>query len=354
MRILIYGAGAIGSFVGGLLSSARHTVTLLSRDNHARAIHEHGLAIEGLTSLTSSPRAVSSLPSDIPLDLIILTTKAYDTARAAEEIAKLSPVPVLSLQNGLDNHISLHRALGLDRVFVGTTSIGVTFLGPGRVRHAGSGATRIGEPAPQADATASKMIAAALTSAGLPAERSDDILSEVWKKGVVNNAINPLTAIHRCLNGRIADDPKLRGEALELALEAEAVGLKIGRKVKGASLLALRVAEETRENRSSMLQDIERGKRTEIEAITGVIMREARALGISVPKSEAVLERVKELERAGATSSSGPPHSSPASTSRSSSLPRSPGRSRTPARSASAPPKRGGRRKASTKRRSRG
>ena len=358
MRILVYGAGAIGSFVGGLLQRAGHEVTLLCREEHASAIKKDGLRVEGLTSFGCRPATITSFSSSLEIDLVILTTKAYDTEAAAAEIAKLSPVPVLSLQNGLDNHVALHRELGFDRVFVGTTSIGVTFLGPGCVRHAGNGSTKVGEPAPQADATMSKMIAALLTTAGLAAERSPDILSDVWKKGVVNNAINPLTAVHRCPNGRIADDPVLRREALDLALEAEEVGSRLGREVKGASLLAFRVARETRENRSSMLQDVERGRRTEIDAITGVIVREARAIGIAVPKSEAMLEKVRMLERGGRGAGAPAPPSSTSSTrvsnQDSSSPRRSPARSRTPARSASAPRKKAGRPKASTRRRSRG
>ena len=357
MRILVYGAGAIGSFVGGLLQRAGNEVTLLCREEHAAAIKKDGLKVEGLTSFTCGPTTITSSSSSLEVDLVILTTKAYDTEAAAAEIAGLSPVPVLSLQNGLDNHVALHRCLGFDRVFVGTTSIGVTLLGPGRVRHAGNGTTKVGEPAPQADATMSKMIATLLTTAGLPTERSPDILSDVWKKGVVNNAINPLTAVHRCLNGRIADDPELRGEALDLALEAEEVGSRLGRDVKGASLLAFRVARETRENRSSMLQDVERGKRTEIDAITGVIVREAHAFGIPVPKSEAMLEKVRALERGGRSAGAPEESSSDSSTrvsSQDSSSPRRPqARSRTPARSASAPRKKAGRPKGSTKRRSR-
>ena len=260
-------------------------------------VRRQGLLVTGRTELHARPAALTDLRQAPTPDLLVVTTKAYDTARAAaaaENARVVGPATrVLTLQNGLGNAEALHARFG-DRVLVGVTSHGVTFVEPGHVRHAGLGYLRLGSPygAPVDD------VVEAFAACGLGAERAADVWGEVWAKVVVNVAINPATAITSLPNGALLQARELAEVMERAAEEAVAVAEAAGVRLPPDDLVARarQVAERTAENRSSMLQDVERGRRTEIDAICGEIVARGLARGIDTPVNMTLTALVKGIE----------------------------------------------------------
>lgn len=295
MRIVVFGAGSLGSAVGGLLTR-RHEVTLVGRQAHVQAIEESGLVITGMVEAVVVPKATEKVQGLPPADMVVVTVKSFDTAGALEEVRPLvrEDTLVVSLQNGLNNAALLDAAYPRNAV-VGVTSMGATRTANGRVFYAGEGDTYFGTlSAPVA--LASK-VAEAFSSVGLDSYASDDIMAEVWSKAIVNASINPLTAIVRCKNGRVLQDEHLRaiaeGASREGAAIAEACGIDLG---KGDPFEKVKdVLRRTAENRSSMFQDIERKKRTEIDEISGELARRGEGAGVDAPINRTLWCLVRSL-----------------------------------------------------------
>ena len=295
VKVLVFGAGAIGSWLGGVLSM-KNDVTLVARPAHAEAIRRDGLRITGRTTLVARPAAVTEVPREPP-DLVFVTTKAYDTAAAIDALRAFQRRSTfVTLQNGLGNAELL--AAKADHVVAGTTTHGVTFVKPGEVAHAGVGDTLVGAFAGATRADAGR-IADLLTDAGIATRAVDDPRPELWAKAVVNAAINPLTAVLRRPNGELVRHPDLRGLLDRLAREgataARAAGIELD--PDGIAAKAAEVATRTAENRSSMLQDVERGRPTEVEAITGALLHAAGGRGLALPYNDRVYALVRGLER---------------------------------------------------------
>lgn len=290
---MIYGAGALGSYVGGMLSR-QHEVTLVGRREHMDAIRQAGLHITGETEVVAHPTVATSLDRDA--DLVVLTVKAYDTAAAARDIAATCSAPVLSLQNGLDNEQTLADALGQRRVIGGVTSHGVRYLEPGHVEHTGTGETAIGE----LDGALSRRveaIAGMLTECGIATTVSSDIRREIWRKAVVNAAVNPLTAMLGCKNGRLLEDEQLRQLMHRICEEGAAVARACSVDVGSITATAEEVARRTADNHSSMLQSLQRGQPTEIDHINGAIAAHGEKHGVATPVNETLTRLVAAMEK---------------------------------------------------------
>ncbi|MBS3773339.1 MAG: 2-dehydropantoate 2-reductase [Candidatus Thermoplasmatota archaeon] len=299
---MVYGAGALGSFVGGMLSR-QHMVTLVGRREHMTAVRRRGLHISGTTELVVHPAAATALP-DRGADLVILTVKAYDTVGAARDIHASCDAPVLSLQNGLDNERTLSEIHGKRRVIGGVTSHGIRYIGPGRIAHTGLGDTVIGE----LDGTMSERveaIAQALSDCGIATATTGAIWRELWRKAIVNAAINPVTALLRCPNGFLLENEGTRRLMRDVCDEGIAVAgacnIDVGSVFEQAELVARRTAS----NHSSMLQSIQRGRPTEIEHINGVIVSCGEKHGVATPVNETLTRLVRALEKEAAVAPEG-------------------------------------------------
>ena len=307
MKISIIGSGAMGSLFGGRLSLAGHEVVLYDVfREHVEAVKRDGLAIEqaGSGEVTLARPAASVDPEDVRgSQAMIVFVKSTATEEAAKQfVPYASPdTVVLTLQNGLGNEAIIRRYFGAERTAAGVTSQGATFLGPGRIRHAGRGPTHIG----MADGSAAKLapLAAALTAAGFETHVEGDVAGLIWNKLIINVGINALTALTGKPNGRLLDFEETKAIMADLVAEALAVAAARGVRITHADSLqtVYEVAKKTGANRSSMLQDFDRGRASEIDFINGAIVREGAELGIPVPVNATLTRLIRALEKARAS-----------------------------------------------------
>lgn len=298
VEILVFGAGAIGSFFGGVLSR-RHDVMLIGREEHVAAIRTHGLRISGKTSMIAKPRAEVHVPQSARPELIFVTTKAYDTADAMLALRRFgNRATFVTLQNGLGNAEAIAKSAR--RVIAGTTTHGVTFVEPGQVRHAGVGETTLGAWAHVSEANVVRL-RDLLADVGIAAQLARDIRVELWSKLIINASINPVAALAGVTNGVLVRDKRLLALLEAVCDEAIVVAAAEG-SLLSANEMRRRVrlvARRTASNRGSMLQDLDRHRRTEIDAITGAIVQAADRHGIGVPLNRALHAIVRARESAG-------------------------------------------------------
>jgi 2-dehydropantoate 2-reductase len=304
MKTGIVGSGAMGSLFGGRLSLAGNDVVLYDIfKEHIGAVAADGLSIEDAASgavTIAHPRASSDPRSVEDVELLIVFVKSTATEEAAAQFAARTrpDVIVLTLQNGLGNEEILKRAFGPGRTAAGVTSEGATFLGPGRIRHAGRGPTHIC----MSDGNNRKLepVQAAFTAAGFDTHISADVASLVWSKLVVNVGINALTAITNQPNGGLLESDDTRAVMADLVNEAVAVANARGIRLTHEDPLAVvyDVARKTGANRSSMLQDFDRGRPSEIEVMNGAIVREAARAGLQVPVNVTITRIIRGMQKA--------------------------------------------------------
>jgi 2-dehydropantoate 2-reductase len=257
-----------------------------------------GLVIAGMVEAVVVPHAVESARGLQQADMVVITVKSYDTSTALDAVRPLiaQGTLVVSLQNGLTNAELINVAYP-GKAVIGVTSLGATKSGPGRVFYAGEGDTYFGVL--KGDNRVAEKVAEVFNSVGLDSYVTGDIMAQLWAKVIINAAINPVTAIARCKNGRILKDESLLKVAEmacregERAAKASGIDLGDGDMFDRVKL----VLRRTSENKSSMLQDVERRKRTEIDDISGEIVRRAEAAGVDAPVNRALWLLVSSLTR---------------------------------------------------------
>lgn len=301
MKIVIVGSGAIGSLYGAFLSRYKdNEVILVGRNPHVAAIQSHGLKIEGvLGDHLFQLKAIRQARKVSEADLVIVTTKTYDTVSAALSAKHLidAGAHVLLIQNGLGTEEMVAKELGTTKVLRATTCMGALQTTPGLVITTGCGLTEIGsryaENYPLVEEL-SKM----LKEVGFDVKSSKNIEGVVWTKTLVNCGINPVGALTGLTNGEVYSNKALRDLVVRLVNEAVLVVKALGIELTTEDPVryALGTAKATGDNINSMLQDIRAGKRTEIDAITGEVIRLAKELGIDTPSSESVYALVKAIE----------------------------------------------------------
>jgi 2-dehydropantoate 2-reductase len=303
MEILVFGAGSLGSLVGGLLSRT-HEVTLVGHDPHAATVEADGLRITGVETIEVSPSATTDA-AGASADLAVVTVKAYDTAAAARTLATGDYDAVCSLQNGMGNEGVLAEAVDAP-VLAGTVTCGAELVGPGHVEWTGHGTITLGAWRPADDATLAERIATAFRAADLEATATTDVRRRLWEKLAVNAAINPVTALARVENGELRS-----GGLADLARTAAAETAAVAR-ASGVDLPAESVREavdtvvrETARNRSSMHRDVARGRRTEIDAINGYVVERADATDTPVPVNRTLATLIRGWEAGAGVGPSG-------------------------------------------------
>ena len=300
MKIAVVGAGAMGSLFGGLLTESGADVWLLDIwADHVKAVNENGLNIEREDKFRSVSVKATTDPNRIGIsDLVIIFVKSTNTSQAAKTAKFLMDDSslILTLQNGMGNADTIAEVIEPTRIIAGTTSHGATMLGPGSIRHAGIGPTTIGM---WTDGGKDKAlyIAKFLTEAGIKTEAVDDIQSVIWNKLLVNVGINAITALTGIKNGQLLDlsaTQNISRAAVEEAMElARAQGIHIR---EDSVEYVFEIAKATSPNRSSMGQDVDNKRLTEIEAINGFVVREASKIGLKVPVNKTLTALIETLQ----------------------------------------------------------
>ena len=273
-----------------------HDVILIGRKSHVDAIRKSGLLINGDLRGRFKPYAFTNVSGLEPPELLLITTKAYDTRNAVRECQDWikRSTSVLTLQNGLGNLELVEEWVGT-RAFGGTTTLGATMVGPGKIRVSGLGRTILGSTKNPAGA---KTLATAFHASGIPAAYTMDIVTEIWRKAIVSACINPITAVLRVPNGKLLESKTTSRLVQALSVECETIARACGVGFpQGSTYPRVRaVLKETARNLSSMLQDVSRGKRTEIDQINGAFWRSAQDHALPAPLNRALVALVLTLE----------------------------------------------------------
>jgi 2-dehydropantoate 2-reductase len=300
VKIAVIGAGGIGSLFGGRLAATGHTVWLVHRrPDIVEALRRGGLHLDAERIAVHATTRTEEIG---PVDLVLVLTKSVDTAAAAASAQWLldRSTVVLTLQNGLGNLETLGAVLGAERLLLGMTYHGATLDGPGRARHTAVGQTFVGEPGGTLTPRVQR-IATAFTDAGLPTDATDQVWSLAWGKLIVNAAMNATCALTRASGSDILGSESAREWVGLVAHEAAAVaaGLGIDLPYPDAAVRVWQHCETVGPAKPSMLQDFQRGRLTEIDAINGAIVREGDRLGIATPCNRALLLLVRAYQDVG-------------------------------------------------------
>ncbi len=301
MKILVMGAGAIGAYYGARLQQAGEQVIFCARGENLRALKAQGLAFKSFQGDFSIAVTATGDPREFaPYDLILFCVKSYDTPAAARTLeGRLNPGGViLTLQNGVENELMLAEVLGKDAVMGGNARVGAELIAPGSVVHRTGGLIEFGELDGR-DTLRAQRVAETFKRAGIFGTLTMQLSTIRWEKLLWNAAFNTVTTLTRCNVGEVLDDPDgvelLRALMHEIAAVARAEGVDLDDAKVEAQFTRSRAS--LRSVRPSTLQDSERGKPLEYEALCGAVVRAGRRHHIATPYMDTVYALMKLLDR---------------------------------------------------------
>jgi 2-dehydropantoate 2-reductase len=299
MKITVIGAGAMGGTYGGLLAVAGHEVQLIDAwQAHVDAINRDGLRVDGVLGEHRVRVAASSAPIGGGAEMAIVFVDANNTGAAAETATRVLAQGgfAITFQNGIGNVERLQAALGKERVLGGSSMCSAATRAAGHVCLTHLGKTSIGEidgalrPRTQA-------LVETLAGAGFEAELAPDVMAVIWEKFVLNCCINAIAATTGLRAGEMTRLPELDAFQDRIIDEVMAVTAARGIRLPTPDLPRKIKAHSRRKfNRPSMLQHVEAGRRTEIDALNGALLREAEALAIQTPYNAALVALLKGRE----------------------------------------------------------
>ncbi len=309
MRLLIMGAGALGSAAGGFMARAGHEVAFAGRAAHVDAVRANGLRITGIWGEHQVEGIDAATdPNDLKgksFDLVLVTVKSYDTARVADALVPLVDPDTLvcSYQNGLGNAEALASRFGWERVFGARAIYGVRMPAPGHVD-----VTVIAQPTAlgvydhRTPAKRVRSYAEAMDRAGLPTLYTERIETVLWSKVAYNCALNPLSALLDVPYGALAETRHTRDIIYDVVHELYWVGLERGVALEPGTpdgfldVLYHQLIPPTASHYASMCADFKHEKRTEIDALNGAIARFGDELGIRCPANTLLTKLVHARE----------------------------------------------------------
>ena len=309
MRILIMGAGSMGSVIGGLLAEQGHEVVLLGRKPHMAAIRDKGLRITGiwdehLVQNLTAVDTIEAVPS-AAYDAVFITVKSYDTAEAVAAVAPFvgEKTLVCAYQNGLGNADHIAARFGWERTVGARAIFGAHVLEPGAAE-----VTVIAQPTAlgafrnTAPEGAIRKLVEALDTAGAPTIYSESIESLIWAKVAYNCALNPLSALLDVPYGRLAESASTKALMDGIIEELYAVGHAVAAPLAPADVAAYKtlfyekLLPPTAAHYASMREDFQRGRRTEIDALNGAIIRLGAKQGLTCPINACLTRMVQGKE----------------------------------------------------------
>ena len=297
------GAGAVGGFFGGMLARAGAHVTLIGRPTHVDVWQRDGLFIDGKDFQESIPVAASTdIAAASDADFVLFCVKSPDTEDTARELARhiRRDAIVISLQNGVDNVERMRASASLDPI-AAVVYVASSMPAPGRVKHSGRGDLIIGDQPGRTSATRDDVISrvsAWFEAARVPCRVSPNIEVDLWTKLITNVGLNPISAVAHATYGDIARLPESCETMAQLVNECVAVAraARVALPDIDHAEMVRRFAEAVDRVYSSTSQDLERGKRTEIDALNGFIVRRGAELGVPTPVNQSLVALVKLRE----------------------------------------------------------
>lgn len=319
MRVVIFGAGGVGSVVAGHLARSGVDAIMIARPGHASAVARRGLRVRGLSEFDVAVPALPDASTLEEADVLLITVKTKDMQHALEGSKHLRVGCVASLQNGVVKNDQMIAVFGTQRVVGATTMIGATLVEDGEVHYTLDGITFFGERAGRCS-TRVTQVADAFVAAGLESAAVENIVSIEWTKQAIQNPFAPLAAMTRLPVHAVWSSPQLA--ALSVHLFREVAAVAAAREIplsehpawslfdlstlrdapfEEAVAMLVRVGRQVAESDRthiipSMLQDVLAGKKTEIEETVGTIFHEGRRLGIPVPHTEFAYRSVRAIE----------------------------------------------------------
>ena len=301
MRILVYGAGAVGGYFGALLARGGHDVTFVARGASLAVLRERGLTVHlGEETLRIAPVRAVADPAEAPApELVLVCVKSYDTPAVAEALRPVvGPETILlSLQNGIENEEILARALHLPPLMVGLTRIGVELTAPATIRYSGRGTIVFGEPDGRRSPRA-RRLAEAFETAAVPCQLRTNILVPAWEKLAWNAGFNAVSTLTNSTVAEILAVPSTRQLVVDAMAEVDAVAKALGvpvRPERTEAVLADSVSGLP-DFPTSMLQDLRRGRRLEYDALNGAVVRAAARVDVDVPVNRVLLALLARLD----------------------------------------------------------
>lgn len=302
MKIAIVGAGAMGSLFGALLAEGGHEVWLCDIwHEHINTVNQNGLTIEREGEARKVSLNAASDPRQIAeSELVLIFVKSTQTKSAAESAALLAGRNgwVMTLQNGMGNAETIAEHTPSNRILAGTTAHGATMLEAGSIRHAGAGPTTVGMwDGAEKEFQIARQIADQFTEAGIESAAVEAVHPVIWDKLLINVGINAVTALTGIKNGQILDLELTRELSRAAVEEAASVARVQGIEIrKDPADHVFEVAAATAANRSSMGQDVDHRRPSEIKAINGFVVREAIRMGLAAPVNQTLTALVETME----------------------------------------------------------
>ncbi len=308
MRILVFGLGALGCAFAGFLKKAGHEVYGIGRSKIVDPIRKRGLKITGIwgehkVDLKEVYTSIGELPVR-EFDLVILTVKSYDTEKALKELNKVSFKYLLLAQNGYGNYERAVEVFGKEKVILSRVIFGATIPEPGEVKITViADDVVLGSPENAIPKEELERIASLLTEAGIPTRFEREVYKYLWDKILYNSALNPLGALLETNYGTLAALPETR-EIMDRIIEeifavAEAKGIELFHRSaeEYKKLFYEKLVPPTADHYPSMYWDLKSGKRTEIDALNGAIVRLGREVGVPTPANEFITLLIKAKEK---------------------------------------------------------
>lgn len=280
----------MGCLFTARLCAAGVTTTLVDyRPERMSRLQKTGIVVQSAQGeFTAKPSVAQRVP--VGMDLVVVFVKSGTT----NKLQFPENVPVLTLQNGLNNAEILSSKIGSARLMAGVTTEAATLLEEGKVRHAAAGKTVFGA---WTSCNTQKAFSI-LTSAGFDVEVTDMPGQKIWEKTVINAGVNPLTALLNVPNGKLIEIREIRQLLRDLVVEAAKVAAVEGYRFEYSLVeLAEEVCRDTAENISSMLQDVRAGRPTEIDAISGEIIHRAELASLPTPRTRIIWQLMKGIEQ---------------------------------------------------------
>lgn len=299
MKIYVVGAGGVGGFFGGLLAKNGQDVTFVCRGDHYKAIKENGLKVKSLIGdfIVKQVKVVDSISKIKNPDLVIFAVKTYDTEAAAKELKSVinENTVVITFQNGIENDLVIKKITGSKNVYPGVAYVISARTKPGVIEQTGGLRKLIFGDRNNPENSSLRKVEKVMQDAGIDALLSDDITRDLWKKYMFIVAFSGMTAVCRSPIGKILADPITLDSYERCVREAIRVAKTHGVAVASDTFENIMTISKNTvpESKSSLLIDIENGRKNEIETLNGTLVKLARNYGIDVPVNELIYGAIK-------------------------------------------------------------